>query len=107
VVLSRALSAGQAAVAEGIRSTAALTGIMRGVVATEPRVQLDYAVAVAADTLVEAAELGDPSSVRLLIAAQVGPVRLIDNCAATSVRPAVPATAATNRRVVRQLERIG
>ncbi len=56
---------------------------MRAVVATEPLVHLDYAVVVDADTLEEAAALtgrGD-ESLRLLIAAQVGPVRLIDNSA--------------------------
>jgi pantoate--beta-alanine ligase len=98
VVLSRALAAGQAALAEGIRSSAQLSVIMGGVVATEPLVDLDYAVAVDAATLAEPAEVRDPGSTRLLIAAQVGPVRLIDNA------PAVPVA---TRRKVRQLERIG
>jgi pantoate--beta-alanine ligase len=103
VVLSRALAAGRAAVADGVRSADALTSVMRAMVGTEPLVQLDYAVAVDADNLVEGAFMAEPASVRLLIAAQVGPVRLIDNCAAVSDVAAVP----VSRRPVRQLERIG
>jgi pantoate--beta-alanine ligase len=98
VVLPRALSAGQAAMADGIRSGVELSVVMRGVVATEPLVELDYAVAVDATTLLESAEVTDPASTRLLIAAKVGPVRLIDNA------PAVPVA---TRREARQLERIG
>ncbi len=55
---------------------------MRAVAAGEPLVRLDYAVAVDAASLEEPGDLCDLSSLRLLIAAQVGPVRLIDNCAA-------------------------
>ena len=77
---------------------------MRGVVATEPLVELDYAAAVDAATLMEAAEVTDPSSTRLLIAALVGPVRLIDNA------PAVPSRAHPSQShtggPARQLERI-
>ncbi len=98
VVLSRALAAGQAAMAEGTRSTAELSIVMRGVVATEPLVELDYAVAVDSATLMEPGEVADPASARLLIAAVVGPVRLIDNA---------PAVRVANRRHARQLERIG
>ena len=56
--------------------------------------RLDYAVAVDAVSLEETDVIGDPSGVRLLIAAQVGPVRLIDNSAAVvradDLAPAVP-----------------
>jgi pantoate--beta-alanine ligase len=93
VVLFRALAAGRAAVEDGVRSGAALAAVMRLVVETEPLAHLDYAVAVDAGDLVEVGDVADPSSVRLLLAAQVGPVRLIDNCAALS------------RREIRQLER--
>ena len=55
---------------------------MRAVVAAEPLVQLDYAVVVDAATLAETATVADPAAVRLLIAARVGAVRLIDNSAA-------------------------
>jgi pantoate--beta-alanine ligase len=84
VVLHRALVAGQAAVSGGLRSGQAVKSIMHDVVAREPRVRLDYAVAVDASSLAEVDLIEDPSSVRLLIAAQVGPVRLIDNAAAFS-----------------------
>jgi pantoate--beta-alanine ligase len=107
LVLSRALSAGQAAVAEGITAPGTLAAVMRGVVVGEPGVELDYAVAVDARTLVEAAPGDDPAAARLLIAAQVGPVRLIDNCAAHPVAPEGPAASVTHRRPARQLERIG
>jgi pantoate--beta-alanine ligase len=81
-VLSRALAAGRTAVAAGERSGAAVAGAMRDVAATEDLVHLDYAVAVDAATLSEVAVIEDPTTVRLLVAAQVGPVRLIDNSAA-------------------------
>ena len=50
---------------------------MAGVVASEPRARLDYAVAVDPVTFEPPASLA--GEVRLLIAAEVGPVRLIDN----------------------------
>lgn len=108
VVLSRALAAGQMAVADGIRSAPQLSVVMRGVIATERLVELDYAVAVNGATLYEQEVIADPAATRLLIAARVGPVRLIDNA------PAVPATAGRHRRSqpqpmpqIDQLERIG
>ena len=109
VVLSRALAAGQSALAAGVISTEELTSIMRGVVDSEPGVALDYAVAVDAATLVEPAVVSDAGTIRLLIAAIVGPVRLIDNAPALSDVPAAPLTsfATTSRRAIRQLERIG
>jgi pantothenate synthetase len=109
VVLSRALAAGQSALAAGVISTEELTSIMRGVVATEPDVTLDYAVAVDGTTLVEPAVVSDAATIRLLIAAIVGPVRLIDNAPALSGAAAAPLTsfAATPGRVSRHLERIG
>ena len=100
-VLSRALASGRAAVASGERSGAALAGAMQDVVETEDLVHLDYAAAVDASTLLEETSIHDPTTVRLLIAAQVGPVRLIDNSAALDI--AVHHAAAQDR----QLERIG
>jgi pantothenate synthetase len=55
---------------------------MHAVAAREPLVGLDYAVAVDATTLDEVPTIVDPTTVRLLIAATVGPVRLIDNSSA-------------------------
>ena len=71
-----------------------------------PRVRLDYAVAVDATSLEEAGTIDDPRSVRLLIAAQVGPVRLIDNSAAVDGVDDVPAFPDTTDQVG-LLERIG
>jgi hypothetical protein len=122
-VLSRALASGRAAVEAGERSGAVLAQVMRDVVGTEEDlVHLDYAVAVDAATLDEVALVESPATVRLLIAAQVGPVRLIDNCAAfEDAAPTVPVTTdtdtdtdtpdvpAVHRAAARdrQLERIG
>ena len=79
---------------------------MRAVVAAEPLVELDYAVVVDADTLqeVEVASVTDLGSLRLLIAGQVGPVRLIDNSAALMGADDVLAVPTATEKV-RQLER--
>ncbi len=84
-VLARALAAGRAAVDAGERSGAVLGARMAEVVGSEPLVALDYAVAVDVASLVESETVRDPQRTRLLIAATVGPVRLIDNSAAMSV----------------------
>jgi len=113
-VLSRALAAGRVALAGGERSGVAVSRAMCAVVADEPLVTLDYAVLVETDSLgeVDAIDAIEPTDddvldgLRLLIAAQVGPVRLIDNSdvlATTGDLRAVPG--ATEQ--VRQLERIG
>jgi len=116
-VLSRALAAGRVALARGERSGPAVSRAMRAVVADEPLVTLDYAVLVEAESLGEVDALDpidavDPidndalGGLRLLIAAQVGPVRLIDNSDARATTDDVRAvTGATEQ--VRQLERIG
>jgi pantoate--beta-alanine ligase len=106
--LSQALAAGRAALATGAPSGAAVTRAMRAVIDAEPLVHLDYAVVVDADTLEEVATPGDrdEASLRLLIAAQVGPVRLIDNSAALAAADDVRAVPVAAVRV-RQLERIG
>ncbi len=105
-VLSRALAAGRAAVAAGERSGAALSRIMHASASGTPQVRLDYAVAVDATSLEEAGMIDDPRSVRLLIAAQVGPVRLIDNSSAVDGVDDVPAFPGTTDQVG-LLERIG
>jgi pantoate--beta-alanine ligase len=106
IALSRALAAGRAALGAGERSGSAVARAMRAVVAREPLVALDYAVVVDADSLQEAASVADAGSVRLLIAGQVGPVRLIDNSAAVEAADDVRAVPAAPERV-RQLERMG
>ncbi|MGH9153405.1 MAG: pantoate--beta-alanine ligase, partial [Acidimicrobiales bacterium] len=67
-VLHRALRAGGARVAEGCTDAEALRRVVAGVVAAEPLARLDYAEVVA-----------DGPALRLLVAARVGAVRLIDN----------------------------
>ena len=95
VVLPRALAAGRGALAAGGCTGAAVAARMRQVVAAEPLVELDYAVVVDAATLEEISgpmpiEQADgssgPADLRLLIAARVGSVRLIDNCPEPSRR---------------------
>ncbi len=105
-VLSGALAAGRAAIATGERSGAAVARAMRAAVAGEPLVDVDYAVAVDAVSLEEAGAIDDPGAVRLLVAAQVGPVRLIDNSGALAAADDTSA-APDGTTQVRQLERIG
>jgi pantoate--beta-alanine ligase len=83
VVLSRALAAGRALLAQGASTSSTVAEVMRRTVEEEPLVHLDYAVAVGLHDLVAREVIEDPGTVRLLIAADVGPVRLIDNCAGT------------------------
>ncbi len=105
-VLSRALATGRAVLADGERSGPAVGRAMRAVVAAEPLVALDYAVVVGAGTLQEVATVTDLGSLRLLIAAQVGPIRLIDNSAALAPADDVRAVPFAAEKV-RRLERIG
>jgi pantoate--beta-alanine ligase len=113
-VLSRALAAGRAALAGEECSASAIGRVMRAVVEAEPLVDLDYGVVVDARTLVEPEFVEDKADVRLLVAARVGPVRLIDNSAAVEeLQPqslSVVPVVRTNAHVAdaaRQLERIG
>jgi pantoate--beta-alanine ligase len=99
VVLSRALATGRALLEGGVNYSSTLADAMRQVVETEPLVRLDYAVAVRHQDLVAREIIEDPAAVRLLIAAEVGPVRLIDNCAGLEV-------ASTQGIPARHLERI-
>jgi pantoate--beta-alanine ligase len=109
-VLSRALAAGRAVLEDGERSGRAVARAMHAVVAAEPLVQLDYAVVVDAGSLDEmvtvAGDAAGQGSLRLLIAAQVGPVRLIDNSAVTATADDVRTVPVATEKV-RQLERIG
>jgi pantoate--beta-alanine ligase len=76
-VLRRALDAGMATIDSGERNGAAVVAAMSEVVASEPLAALDYCAAVDAATLAPMPELD--GEIRLLIAAQVGRPRLIDN----------------------------
>lgn len=80
-VLRRALDRGLALIEEGERSPSAVADAMAAVVGAEPLATLDYAAAVDAASLEEPDQLdGD---IRLIIAAQVGRPRLLDNAGAT------------------------
>jgi pantoate--beta-alanine ligase len=74
-----ALEAARNAFAAGERSPRALEQSMAGMLAHEPAVRRDYAVVVDAETLLPIDEATADS--RALVAARVGAVRLIDNCA--------------------------
>jgi pantoate--beta-alanine ligase len=74
--LSRSLAAGQQAAAGGAE---AVLAVGRGMLEETPGVELDYLE-------LRAPDLGEPPSVgaaRLLVAARVGPTRLIDNAPVT------------------------
>lgn len=77
LALRRALLAGRAAVLGGERNPAAVRALMAAVLDAEEGVERDYA------EVVDAASLTTPEvlagELRLLVAARVGPVRLIDN----------------------------
>jgi pantoate--beta-alanine ligase len=84
VCLFRSLAAGAEVFRSGGDRSAVESG-MAAVVEAEALVDLDYAALVDADDLEPADPTGgDPEGgdrpLRLLVAAQVGPVRLIDNC---------------------------
>lgn len=80
VVLRTALDRAAAALAEGEADAASLIAIMKQAVGEQPLAALDYATAVDPMTLL-VPERADERT-RLLIAADLGDVRLIDNCAA-------------------------
>ncbi len=78
-VLSRALQAGRARIEGGERDPAAVRRAMAETVATAPDAVLDYAAVVDADTFAVPGRLA--GDVLLLLAARLGPTRLIDNLA--------------------------
>jgi pantothenate synthetase len=75
-----------------------VAGVMGRVVAAEPLAHLDYAAAVDAVDLTVPPALEPPVVVRLLVAARLGAVRLIDNCDAPLPVP-VPAGAGARAAV--------
>lgn len=76
-VLSRALQEAGAAITAGERSPDAVHRVLTGLIATEPRVELDYAEVVDANDLTPVTILA--GDVLVAVAAQVGRARLIDN----------------------------
>lgn len=79
-VLHRALCQGAKAAAAGERRPEAVRRVMADVLASEPAVSVDYVAAVDPDTLTVPETLA--GAVRLLVAARIGDVRLIDNLGA-------------------------
>ncbi len=80
-VLHRALCQGAAAAAAGERRPEVVCRTVAGVLASEPAVSVDYVAVVDPGTLTVPETLA--GSVRLLVAARIGDVRLIDNLGAT------------------------
>jgi pantoate--beta-alanine ligase len=76
-VLSRALSAAQAAANAGQRDAAALRATVEGIVAAEPALELQYVQVVDPDSFEPLQTIGNRATVAL--AAVVGATRLIDN----------------------------
>ncbi len=76
--LSQALRAGARALASGA-GAGQVEAAMRAVLEAEPLVESDYAVLVRADTLCPPEAIDASTPLRLLVAARVGEVRLIDN----------------------------
>ena len=83
-VLSRTLRAAVDAIAAGETAAGAIIDLMTARFAAEPLADLDYAAVVDASTMLAVDPIAD--NVRLLVAAQLGPARLIDNCDAHSDR---------------------
>jgi pantoate--beta-alanine ligase len=81
VVLSKALKAAQELVASGETSADRVRHAMRRTVESESLARLDYAEVVDAErlTCLDAIDVGQPERARALLAAWVGPARLIDN----------------------------
>jgi pantoate--beta-alanine ligase len=79
VVLSRALDRASEAVRGGERDADRVRQILRRTLESEPLATLDYAEVADADTLEPAREVGPGRRAVALIAARVGPARLIDN----------------------------
>jgi len=77
LALHRSLEAGRLALADGEADLDVVRGVMRAEMAMEEQVECDYADVVDARTLRRAEVVA--GELRLLVAARVGPVRLIDN----------------------------
>jgi pantoate--beta-alanine ligase len=85
-ILSRALCSAQALATAGATDATAIAADMGRMISGEAGVELDYATVVDAETLDCLTALGQRPA-RALVAARVGPARLIDN---VSLTPAVP-----------------
>ena len=81
VVLSKALGRASDAVQDGERSAERVRQILRQTIQSEPLAALDYAEVADPETLEPASEVGPTHPTVALVAARVGPARLIDNAA--------------------------
>jgi len=79
-VLFRALEAGCSAVEAGETRPDVVAEQVAAVVRAEPAAHLDYAAVVSTDRLVVPGVIEPEQALRLLVAARLGAVRLIDNC---------------------------
>jgi pantoate--beta-alanine ligase len=79
VCLSRALRAAEQAWADGEENAEALRGILRDVLAAEPRAQVEYVSVAHPDTLVELDEMDPAVGALASMTVRVGTPRLIDN----------------------------
>jgi pantoate--beta-alanine ligase len=82
VVLSAALTAGRLVIEQGERDPGVVADVMASTIRSEPLATLDYAAVVDPQDLVQPTVVESDRPVRLVIAARIGPVRLIDNCEA-------------------------
>jgi pantoate--beta-alanine ligase len=81
VVLSRALERASEAVRGGERCAERVRQILRQTLESEPLATLDYAEVADPETLEPASEVGPGHPAVAMVAARVGPARLIDNVA--------------------------
>jgi pantoate--beta-alanine ligase len=79
VVLSKALDRASESVRSGERDADRVRQILRETLKSEPQASLDYAEVADAETLEPAQEVGPGHRTVALVAARVGPARLIDN----------------------------
>ncbi|MDA8366291.1 MAG: pantoate--beta-alanine ligase [Actinomycetota bacterium] len=90
-VIPQALAAGARAITEGEYRPSMVEALMSQVIAEEPAVELDYAVVVDGNDLTPAIALRPDRPLRLLLAARVGGVRLIDNLDPAAGSNGIPA----------------
>jgi pantoate--beta-alanine ligase len=90
LALSRALMSGATLVAGGEDRVATVEAEMARVLAGQSEVQVDYAAVVYADDLEPAASCDTVRPLRLIVAATLGAVRLIDNLDPRAGAPALP-----------------
>ena len=91
-LLYHALQQGAAAVSGGATTPATIARVMAQALGTDPRLDIDYAVAVDPATFNAPDTFGPGDEVRLLVAARLGSVRLIDNLGARVPAPATTST---------------